>query len=202
MEEIALIDLLSEWFALFAAETGILGEIRQYQEMGIFLLGILAVLLCFLGIRSYHFAVALWMYIVVILFSCFLFRDKMNWGAVVTFFSITGFVMAFLAYQWKLTGAVLTAALIAGVFAVLAGMPLPGVILCILLGGVAAIRFPVPGVCLSTSVFGGVILSELVSVKGRMPILVSVFFMISGLALQAFLVRKAGLLGREGIKKS
>lgn len=197
-----MIKLLSEWFALFAAETGILGEIRQYQELGIVLLGILAVLLCFLGIRSYHFAVALWMYIAVILFSSFLFRDKMNWGAVVTFFSVTGFVTAFLAYQWKLTGAVLTTALIAGVFAVLAGLPLPGVILCILLGGVAAIRFPVPGVCLSTSVFGGAVLSGLVPVKGGMLILVWVFFLLSGLALQFFLVRKAGLLGREGIKKS
>lgn len=197
-----MIELLSEWFELFAAETGILGEIRQYQEMGILLLGLLAVLLCFLGIRSYHFAVALWMYIAVILFSSFLFRDKMNWGAVVTFFSVTGFVTAFLAYQWKLAGAVLTAALIAGVFAVLAGLPLPGVILCILLCGVAAIRFPVPGVCLSTSAFGGAVLSGLVPVKGGMLILVCVFFMLSGLALQVYLVRKAGLLGREGIKKS
>lgn len=195
-----MIELLSEWFALFAAETGILGEIRQYQELGILLLGGLAVLLCFLGIRSYHFVIALWMYIVVILLSCFLFRDKMNWGAVVTFFSVTGFVMAFLAYQWKLTGAVLTTALIVGVFASFAGLSLFATIFCVLLGGVAAIRFPGPGVCLSTSVFGGVILSELVPVTGGIHIAVYIFSIASGLALQLFLAGKAGLLERKGIK--
>lgn len=196
-----MIELLSEWFALFAAETGILGEIRQYQELGVLLLGILAFLLCFLGIRSYHFVIAVWMYIVVILLSCFLFRDKMNWGAVVTFFSITGFVMAFLAYQWKLTGAVLTASLIAGVFAFLAGLPLFGVAVCVLLGSMATIRFPGPGVCLATSVFGGVILSELVPVSGGMLIAVYIFFIASGFFLQLFLAGKAGLLERKGIKK-
>lgn len=80
-----MVGLLSEWFALFAAETGILGEVRQYQDLGKLLLIMLAVLLCFLGIRTYHLAVAVWMYMVVMLLSSFLFRDRMNWGAVVTF---------------------------------------------------------------------------------------------------------------------
>lgn len=196
-----MINLLSEWFALFAAETGILGEVRQYQELGIFLLGFLAVLLCFLGIRSYHFAIALWMYMAVILLSSFLFRDKMNWGAVVTFFSIIGFMAAFLAYQWNNTGIIITAALITAVFASLAGLPLPGIILCALLGGTAAGRFPGPAVCVSTSVFGGAVLSELVSVTGWMLAAAYIFFIASGLALQIFLAQKGGLLRREGIKK-
>lgn len=196
-----MIDLLSEWFALFAAETGILGEVRQYQELGMFLLGELAVLLCFLGFRSYRFVIALWMYIVVILLSSFLLRDKMNWGAVVTFFSIIGFVTAFLAYQWNYTDIVIITAVIAGIFASLAGLALFGIIFCTLSGGVAASRFPGPAVCLSTSVFGGVLLSELVPVTGGMLIAVYVFFIASGLALQIFLAGKGGLLRREGIKK-
>lgn len=196
-----MIELLSEWFALFAAETGILGEVRQYQELGMFLLGFLAVLLCFLGFRSYHFAIALWMYTAVILLSSFLFRDKMNWGAVVTFFSIIGFVAAFLAYQWNDTGIIITAALIAAVFASLARLPLPAIILCALFGGAAASRFPGPAVCVSTSVFGGAVLSEIVPATGWMLAAVYVFFISSGLALQIFLAEKEGLLRKEGIRK-
>lgn len=197
-----MIDLLSEWFALFAAETGILGEIRQYQELGIFLLGIMAVMLCFLGIRSYHLAVAIWMYMIVILLSSFLLRDRMNWGAVVTFFSITGFVMAFLSYQWNYIGAVLTAGLIAGVFAALAGFSLLGIILCILLAGGVATRFPGPGVCLSTAIFGGTVLGEFIPVTGYMAVVAYILIIISGLALQIFLAKRGGLLKKEGIKKS
>lgn len=197
-----MIDLLSEWFAVFAAETGILGEIRQYQELGMILLGLFAVLLCFLGIRSYRLAVAVWMYLMVILLSSFLFRDRMNWGAVVTFFSITGFVMAFLAFQWNYTGAVLTTGLIAGIFAAFAGFSLLWIILCILLGVAAALRFPGQGVCLSTSIFGGIILAEFIPATGVMTAGIYVAFIGTGLALQLLLAKNAGLLRRQEIKKS
>lgn len=202
MEGKSLVGLLSEWFALFAAETGILGEVRQYQDLGKLLLGMLAVLLCFLGIRSYHLAVAVWMYMAVILVSSFLFRDRMNWGAVVTFFAVTGFILAFLAYQWNYTGAVLTTGLIAGVFAALAGFSLPWIILCILLGGMAAIWFPGPGVCLSTSLFGGAVLAEFIPVSGDRVTGVYILIIAFGLGLQLFLAKKGGLLKKEGIKKS
>ncbi|MDE6993589.1 MAG: hypothetical protein K2P41_04065 [Lachnospiraceae bacterium] len=202
MEEKGLVGLLSEWFALFAAETGILGEVRQYQDLGKLLLIMLAVLLCFLGIRTYHLAVAVWMYMVVILLSSFLFRDRMNWGAVVTFFAVTGFAMAFLAYQWNYTGAVLTTGLIAGVFASFAGLSMIWIILCILLGGVAAIWFPGPGVCLSTSLFGGVVLAEFIPAAESRITGVYILTIASGLGLQILLAKKGGLLKREGIKKS
>lgn len=195
-----MVNLLVEWFELFAAETGILGEIRQYQELGILLLGVLAVLSCFLGVRSFRLMVAAWMYIMVILLSCFFFRDRMDWGAITVFFSVVGFVTAFLAFQWNRAGIVIITALIAFVFGCVAGFRLLGLLLCALLGGALAVRFPGPAVCGATAVFGGVLLAGLLPVPQGTYVLLAVLFTAAGLGLQLFLAARGGLLRREGMK--
>lgn len=196
--------LLVELFELFAAETGILGEIRQYQELGILLLAALAVLSCFLGVRTFRLIVAVWMYITVILLSCVLFRDRMDWGAITVFFSIMGFVMAFLAFQWNRAGIVIVTALIATAFGGAAGFPLLGLILCALAGGALAVRFPGAAVCGATAAFGGVLLAGIL--PGLLPlprgafIPMAVVLTAAGLGLQLFLAERGGLLRRRGME--
>lgn len=192
-----MVKLLVEWFELFAAETGILGEIRQYQELGILLLAALAVLSCFLGVRTFRLIVAVWMYIMVILLSCVLFRDRMDWGAVTVFFSVVGFVTAFLAFQWNRAGIVITTALIAAAFGGAAGFPLLGLVLCSLLGGALAVRFPGAAVCGATAAFGGVLLAGLLPLSRGMCVLMAVVFTAAGLGLQLFLAERGGLLRRK-----
>lgn len=193
--------LLVELFELFAAETGILGEVRPYEALGIALLGVLAVLACFLGIRSFHLTTAAWMYMSVIFLSSLFFRERMTWGEVTVFFSVVGFVMAFLAYQWNLSGAVITTALIAAAFAALGGFSPLWIALCALLGGVLAFRYPGPALCGGTAVFGGVLLAGLLPVSRGWAILLALTFSAAGLGLQLLLARHDGLLSREGMKR-
>ena len=65
-------DILSKWFGKFASETGILGDIRQYQGFGPYVLLVLGALGCFLGFWVYraYFAVFLFFLIAFVCTVC------------------------------------------------------------------------------------------------------------------------------------
>lgn len=193
-----MIQLLTNWFEVFAAETGILGELRYYQELGPLLLGILAVLLCFLGVRSFHLVTAGALYIGVILLSCVLLRDRMAWGKLTVFFSITGFILAFMGFQWKRAGAVVTSALAAVVFGGFLGLPAVAMALCGILGGVLAAYRPGVTVCGATAAFGGVLLAALSPVRGAAGAALAAALVLAGLGVQLLLAKRQGALSREG----
>lgn len=194
-----MIQLLTDWFELFAAETGILGEIRYYQELGPLLLGILAVLLCFLGVRTFHLVTAGALYIGVILLSCMLLRDRMVWGDLTVLFAVVGFILAFMGFQWKRAGAVVTSALTAAAFGCLFGLPPVLAVLCGVLGGILAARYPGPAVCGATAAFGGVLLASLSPVQGAAGVALAAALVLAGLGVQLLLAKRQGVLRREGM---
>ena len=81
-------NILSEWFVKFASETGILGEIRRYQEMGSYVLLLLGILGCFLGFWVYRAYVSVFLFFLIAYVSTICLSSRVDWGVVVTCFAV------------------------------------------------------------------------------------------------------------------
>ena len=154
-------NILSEWFVKFASETGILGEIRRYQEMGSYVLLLLGILGCFLGFWVYRAYVSVFLFFLIAYVSTICLSSRVDWGVVVTCFAVVGTALAILAYGWhRLGGCILCACI--GIW--IGTLVCPSVWAAIL-GGVLAVLwmllFPVLALCSLTALWGGWLISDL-----------------------------------------
>lgn len=146
--------IMNMWFEIFASYTGILGEIRQYQNFGIWILLLLGCTICFLGFKIYRGLFSIIIFMLIALGSSMMLEGRMDWGSVVTLFAVGGIALAVLGYGWKRLGGFIvcavSGALMAGTFST--SWWVMGLAALIL--GVLVLVFPVITICFTTAVYG------------------------------------------------
>lgn len=182
-----MVNFIAGAFGSFAAETGILGKLQGYESLGMILLAGVGILSCFFGMKCYRIAFSVMAFIVVTLVCVWLMRNRIQWGSVVTAFSILGCASAFIVYHWQRTGAAVISGLIAAsiagfFFASPVTMVILGIIFC-----TVAWLFPSIVTCLMTAIWGAWILADLMTMM-RIPFqeLGFVGLILAGLMVQFF----------------
>ena len=153
-------DILSKWFGKFASETGILGDIRQYQGFWPYVLLVLGALGCFLGFWVYraYFAVFLFFLIAFVCTVCM--SGRVEWGAVVTCFAVVGTAAAVLSYGWYRFGGCILCALIGVWIGCLVEPSVWTAAAGGILGGIFMLLFPVLALSSLTALWGGWLLAD------------------------------------------
>lgn len=160
--------ILSKWFEIFAAETGILGEIRQYQEIGAWVLLLLGILACFFGFKVYRGLFSVSLFLIIALVSSVTLRDRTDWGAVVTLFSVAGVALSVLGYGWYRLGGVVVCAIAGGLMASVWSTSLWVIWGTAAAFGILVLIFPVITICFTTAMWGGwLLLDTLYLVTGK-----------------------------------
>lgn len=184
-------DLLKENIFCFARQTGIEEEILRYENVldgMILLLGIAA---CFFGFKIYRqlFAVILFL-TAAFLFSYFM-KESVDWGAVVTCFSTVGVLLAFLGLFWNRLGGCVICGLIIGQISWLASQSVLATVVIIFLSVLCVLTFPVISICISTSIWGAMILYNVLPVSGAAGKRILIYAVVTfiGIAVQ-FLVNR------------
>lgn len=154
-------ELIRKGYSIFAYVTGISGDLRQYQEYGIWVLWGIGILSCFLGFKVYRFFFSVSIFAFVAIVSCLGLEGHADWGAIVTCFAVLGTIMAFLGYYWYRLGAVVICAMAGGAIFWLFVPSMFFVVIGIALAVIGVLFFPVVSVCLFTSISGGLVLAEL-----------------------------------------
>lgn len=172
--------------ALFAALTERPELLPEDALFCAILLG-LGVLLCLFGCRAYRGFFAVLSYIAVAVLWCVTQKGQLAWGTIVAGFSVTGCVLAFLAFRRKMLGAVLLSALLSGVVAYVF---YPDLRVALGVGAVVlllAYGLPVYSICITTAGFGALLLWEAAGFLwfgDTIPIYAAVLAALVGAALQ------------------
>lgn len=175
-------DLIVGWFSLLAAKTEISGKLILEAGIAETAWLILGILLILAGMKLYRLLSSLLMFGATAIALCVLMGGKADWGAIVTAFTITGCLLSYLAYNWKLTDAVVISGL--GAAGVLWGIcpvwwvaGIAGVLAAVFTG-----FFPVAGIAFFTAAAG----SALIGARFPHPFLL-VLMTIGGTAVQVVL---------------
>ena len=186
-----MVDLVIKLFQDFAYETGILGEIRQYEKLGMWCLHFLSVIALVWGFKAYRafFSVLIFMGFTVAI--CLILTDKTDWGTIVTTFAVLGTAIAALSYKWNYLGGISISVLITlGVTFILSGsivvMVLVGILFVVLV-----VQFPVVTICLTSALWGSLMLTELTMLPDGI-VFVSVLTLF-GFLFQMFVNKKQTL---------
>lgn len=156
-----MLGLINNIFLKFAWETGILGSIREFQNNWVFVLILIGILACFFGYKTYRTFFSLLVFMGIATACSLLMREYTDWGSIVTTFSVIGITLALLAYRWVYLGALVINILITiGLVANVSNSLILGITLSIIVGFIT-IYFPVISVCALTSIFGGIVITEL-----------------------------------------
>lgn len=155
--------VISKWFEIFASETGILGEIRQYQGLGIWVMMLIGFLACFFGFKVYRALFSVSFFLVIALVSSVVLGSRTDWGSVVTFFSVSGITLAVLGYGWHRLGGFLVCAFAGAMIASELSTSV-----WVILGtgaafGLLVLVFPVITICFTTALWGGWLLWDTLS---------------------------------------
>lgn len=159
-----MIELITHFFTWFTFETGIIGKIRQYSELGLWCIFIIGFMSCFFGFKVFRAYFSVFMFGLVTSLCCLFFKERWDWGSVTTCFAVVGVFVALLSFEWKKAGAII----MCGIFgAMTASLFLASNIVVLLIGIVcivAVILFPVITICFLSSLWGSIILSEILPV--------------------------------------
>lgn len=146
--------IINMWFEIFASYTGILGEIRQYQDSGIWILLLLGCTICLFGFKIYRGLFSVIVFMLIALGSSMLLGGRMDWGSVVTLFAVGGIALAVLGYGWKRLGGVIVCAVSGALMANTFSTSLWVMGLAALILGGLVLVFPVITICFTTAVYG------------------------------------------------
>jgi hypothetical protein len=187
--------LLNSYFDLFVDKSGLTDEIAHCLSWGdicTIALGIIACLFGFWAYRTYFSALVLMG--IVIVFCTLL--SELPWGQVVAWMSVTGVVVAFLAYRWYHFGGFCICMLIGGC---VGWLIYPSYVLAGLLGiafGAAEWFFPVITIATATSLWGAWMLFDGFGVDAPMKTVGILLAMSIGIALQMFMNRKQKMFAK------
>lgn len=192
--------IIGKWFEIFASKTGILGEIRQYQEFGIWLLLVVGGLGCFFGFKVYRAMFSVNLFLAIALAGSVVLGGRIDWGAVVTFFSVVGVALAVLGYGWYRLGGVAICALAGAMMAIIcSGSLWPGLAVAIIFG-ILVLLFPVITICFTTSLWGSwLFFDALCLVTGMNSQFLWLFIAAAaaaGFLLQLYMSRKQKMFSR------
>lgn len=175
-----MVDIVIKLFQDFAYETGILGEIRQFEKQGMWCLLFLSVIALVWGFKVYRafFSVLVFMGLTVAI--CLILTNKTDWGTIVTTFTVLGTSIALLSYNWNYLGGISISVLITcGITFIFSGSIVVMVLVSILFV-VLVVQFPVVTICLTTALWGSLMLTELTMLPDGI-------LFVSGLTLIGFL---------------
>ena len=186
--------IIIELFQRFAFETGISGEIRQYGQIGMMALIMLGAFALVLGFKIYRIYFSLLLFICVTILSSILLSGKANWGEITTFFSVFGTIVALLAYQCYKVGGCVVCGLLSGIFGWIISDSIGIALLFCALVVIATLKFPVITICLVTSLFGSLIICELL-LTNENPYVISAIW-VSGFAVQMLINRRQKIFAK------
>lgn len=177
-----MLDLVIKLFQGFAFETGILGEIRQYEKFGMWCLIFLSVIALVWGFKAYRAVFSVLVFMGFAVASSFILTDQTDWGTIVTTFAVLGTAIALLSYKWIYIGGITISVLIvSGVVSMLGG----SIVVVILVGVlfvVLIVQLPVVTICLTSALWGSLMLNELIVFPDGI-------LFVSGLTLFGFLIQ-------------
>lgn len=192
--------VISKWFEIFASETGILGEIRQYQGLGIWVMMLIGFLACFFGFKVYRALFSVSFFLVIALVSSVVLGSRTDWGSVVTFFSVAGITLAVLGYGWHRLGGFLVCAFAGAMIA--SGLSTS---VRVILGtgaafGLLVLVFPVITICFTTALWGGWLLWDtlglIMVIDGQLYGLLLSLMVEAGFLVQLLMNRKQKLFSK------
>lgn len=194
-----MIEVINHWFEIFASETGILGDMRRYQGGGIWVLLALGLLTCILGFKIYRALFSTSLFLLIALVSSTTLGGRMDWGAVVTLFSVAGVALAVLGYGWNRLGGVLVCVIAGAIMTTAWSLPLLTITLISAVMGILVLVFPVITICMTTAVWGSwLFLDALYLLTGRNGSygVWVVLLTIVGFAIQMLISRKQKLFSK------
>ncbi|MDD3138411.1 MAG: hypothetical protein PHX08_05505 [Lachnospiraceae bacterium] len=187
-------EIIIELFQRFSFETGISGEVRQYGQIGMMALIMLGAFALVMGFKTYRIFFSLVLFICITVLSSVLLSGKANWGEITTFFSVVGTIVALLAYQCYKMGGCVICGLIGGIFGWILTDSIGIALLFCALAIIATLKFPVITICLFTSLFGSLIICELLLTSGN-PFVISAIC-ASGYAVQMLINRRQKIFAK------
>lgn len=192
--------VISKWFEIFASETGILGEIRQYQGLGIWVMMLLGFLACFFGFKVYRALFSVSFFLVIALVSSMVLGSRTDWGSVVTFFSVAGITLAVLGYGWHRLGGFLVCAFAGAMMASALSTSVWVILGTAAVLGLLVLVFPVIAICFTTALWGGWLLWDTLSmaavIDGWIYGLLLLLLAGAGLVIQLGMNRKQKLFSK------
>lgn len=188
-----MIEFVNSIFTKFAWETGILGSIKQYQDYWFIILILLGILTCFLGFKTYRAFFSLFTFMGIVIVCSHLMRNITDWGTIVTTFSVLGITLAFLSYNWKHLGAIVISILITlGFISMIYLNIVVTIILCVLVS-IFTLNFPVISISILTSIFGGIMISEVFGLQN----FTMMFLIVYGILIQIATNRDQSVFEKE-----
>lgn len=175
-----MVDLVIKLFQDFAYETGILGEIRGYEKQGMWCLLVLSVMALVWGFKTYRVIFSALLFMGCTLAICHLLTDKTDWGTIVTTFAVLGTAIALIGYNWNYLGGVSISVLITCGVTFMLSESIVVMVLVGILFAVLVVQLPVVTICLTTALWGSLMLIELTMLPDEV-------LFISGLTLFGFL---------------
>lgn len=181
-------EFLQQGFAFFAQESGIIGWIRQYEEVGFWCLAAVMIVSCLAGFWCYRLFFSMVVFMGIVTLWSAVFTRFIDWRTAAATFSVVGVAAALLAYRWHRLGAVIICGLIAAGLAWKVHLSVGLIVLSSVSAGIISLGFPVAALCVMTAWGGSVLGAEL------FPHILSgvwqAVFFAAGLAVQGLTARK------------
>lgn len=188
--------IINHWFEIFASETGILGEMRRYQGGGVWVLLVLGLLTCLFGFKLYRGLFSISLFLFIALVSSVTLGSRMDWGSVVTLFSVAGVALAALGYGWSRLGGVMICFIAWAMMITVWNTSLWVILPAAAVFGILVLIFPVITISATTALWGGWVFMDALYLmtgnNGRYGVWV-VLLAIAGFMLQLFISRKQKL---------
>ena len=146
----------------------------------IFLLSII------MGVYIYKLFFTLMFFFSYVTFSVYLLSPKTSWQNTVAFFSVTGVVFSFLAYQWSKLAACVISIIIGGLTGYFLFGTLPAAVAGIFLFFFLCYLFPLHTLCIEMPLFGALGIYDLY----RLPLYVILAIFIAGVLFNMLISRK------------
>lgn len=151
-------EFLWQGIVLFGETTGILGWLEEIKAYGMWI-GLLAGVACsFFGFWIYRAVFSALLFGVTAVASCILLNGRVDWGQIVTCFTVVGIFLAALGLYWQRLGGSVICALMLGAAVYRCGWLWAVAAACI--GMAFELTFPVIAISFCMSAGGAVLLAE------------------------------------------
>lgn len=155
-----MIELARELFFFFSLETGILGVVKENENFLIVTLIVVAVMLFFFGFKIYRAIFSVLIFMTATLVIIFIMKGQTDWGTITTTFEVLGSILAFFAYRWHILGGYCISIFSGITTAWVYTQSMMTSILVGVLVGITMSFLPVITLCLTTTLWGWVVLQE------------------------------------------
>lgn len=161
-----MVEVMTKFALQFMDKTGISDEVLLYAKYVPWILLALGVLLCLGGFRIYEICFSILLFMLFSYLLTVWLQEKASWGTIVSWFCTVGVFLAFLGLYWHRLGGCVICGLVGGTVAWILCHNIWISILSAIITVVSVWMFPVIIICLSTAVWGGWILFDVMNSVG------------------------------------